>query len=67
MTDTSNAKYTPGPWRIESSGPQYQGEWQTFVTETRAYSYPECDESEITGPLLRAADAALAKARGETI
>ncbi|EHK56852.1 hypothetical protein [Allomesorhizobium alhagi] len=35
-----------------------------FVSETRAYSSPECDECEIVGPLLRAADAAIAKAEG---
>lgn len=33
-----------------------------FVTETRAYSSPECDECEIVGPILRAADAVIAKA-----
>lgn len=38
-----------------------------FVSEIRAYSWPECDENEITGPLMRAADAAIAKAEGRTL
>ncbi|WEX10308.1 hypothetical protein [Chelativorans sp. AA-79] len=35
-----------------------------FVTEIRAYQSPECEECEIIGPLLRAADAAIALAEG---
>ena len=36
-----------------------------FVTEIRAYQSPECEECEIIGPLLRAADAAIARAEGK--
>jgi len=35
---------------------------KNFVTETRAYCSPECDECDIVGPLLREADAAIAGA-----
>lgn len=47
-----------------AAAPDMLAALKDFVTETRAYSSPECDENEITGPLLQAADAAIAKAEG---
>ena len=64
MADFSEEKLAANAHLIAAAPELYEA-LEEFVTETRAYQSPECEECPIVGPILRIADKALAKARGE--